>query len=367
MSTMEQIVKVSITRETRPISQQGFGTILIVGPNATFVNRINYYTDLTSIAAVLTGGVADEEYLAAEAIFSQNPRVVQVAIGRKDALDADYGVALDAILEESRDFYGVILADRTIANQEDVMDWVQANERICCMASAGTDIGGGVIDIIDETEAVDNSSIAYYAKTNSLDRTSIFYSSQAATKFVDAAYLGKILPLTPGSYTGMFKTLAGVPVDAVTPTQSKNVHDKYANTYEEIGEVNIVMQGFVSTGEYTDIIVFQDWLKARITENVFALLVNEPKVPYTDAGIASIETAVKQILQIGQDNGGISPLSFNSNVKPPQQIGGYYTTVPILSSIPLIDKTARILKQVNFTAWLAGAIHNVEINGVLTL
>lgn len=367
MSTMEGIVKVTITRETKPVSQQGFGTILIVGPNATFVNRIKYYTDLASIAADLTGGTAALEYIAAEAIFSQNPRVTRVAIGKKLVGDADYKAALDAIKLESLDFYGVILANRTQSDQEDVMEWVQANERLCAMASAGTDIGGGVIDFIDEADGVDNSSIAYFAKTNSLDRTSAFYSAAAATKFVDAAYLGKILPLTPGSYTGMFKQLAGVPVDNLNETQSGNVHDKFANTYEEIGENNIVIEGFVSTGEFTDIIVFQDWLKARITENVFSLLVNELKVPFTDAGITAIQNAIEQVLKIGQDNGGISPFAYDKSTKPATQIGGYVTSVPAIGSIPAGDKTQRVLKSVLFTAWLAGAIHAVEIEGVLTV
>lgn len=367
MSTMDQIVQVTITRETKPVSQQGFGTILIVGPNATFLGRIQYYTDLASIAADLTGGTSDPEYLAAEAIFSQNPRVLRVAIGRKDVGDADYTVALNTIVLENPDWYGVILASRTITDQEDVMDWVQANERLCSMATAGTDQGGGVIDIIDEADGVDDSSIAYYAKNGSLDRTSVFYSATAVTKYADAAYLGTILPLTPGSYTGAFKSLSAIPVDTLTQTQSQNVHDKFANTFEEIGENNIVLLGYVSTGEYTDIIVFQDWLKARITENVFSVLVNQLKVPYTDAGIAAIQSALIQVLQLGLDNGGISPFAYDSSTTPPAQIGGYITSVPALAGIPAIDKTSRTLNNVNFTAWLAGAIHKVVIEGVLTV
>lgn len=367
MTTMNQIVNVTITRETKPVSRRGFGTILIVGPNATFAERIKFYTDLASIAADLTGGENALEYLAAAAVFGQNPRVLQVAIGKKEVGDADYTAALNAIVTENPNWYGVILANRTVADQEDVMDWVQANERICAMASAGTDQGGGVYDIIDEADGVDDSSIAYYAKTNSLDRTSVFYSADAATEFLDAGYLGRILPLTPGSYTGMFKTIAGVPVDTLTATQSKNVHDKFANTYEEIGEVNIVLNGYVSTGEFTDIIIFQDWLKARIAENVFGGMVNELKIPYTDGGITAVQSLLDQVLKIGQDNGGISPFAYDASTKPPTQIGGYISTVPALADVPTGDKTARILNNVEFIAWLAGAIHNVVINGVLTV
>src|SRR4030042_3630409 len=109
MSTMRDIIDVSITRETRSISQAGFGTILIVGPNATFGNRINFYTTLSGVAAVLGDTPTEEpEYLAAQAVFSQSPRVTRLAIGRNDVQDADYSVTLNAIVEESKDFYGVI-------------------------------------------------------------------------------------------------------------------------------------------------------------------------------------------------------------------------------------------------------------------
>jgi hypothetical protein len=162
----------------------------------------------------------------------------------------------------------------------------------------------------------------------------------------------------------MFKTLAGITVDSLTSTQSTNARDKFANVYESIGGVNIVREGQVGANEYIDIVIFIDWLSARITESVYSALVGQPKVPYTAIGIMVIKSALEQPLKIGQNRGGISPTAFDDDKK---QIGGYYIMTPSFASIPTSDKIARTLTDVRFVAYLSGAIHSVVINGVVTL
>ena len=93
------------------------------------------------------------------------------------------------------------------------------------------------------------------------------------------------------------------------------------------------------------------------------VLVNNEKVPYTDAGIAIVEGAIRQSLRQGQVNGGIAPVEYdeegNKNL-------GYTVTVPLAANISANQKATRILQDVTFTARLAGAIHVVEIRGQLT-
>ena len=102
-------------------------------------------------------------------------------------------------------------------------------------------------------------------------------------------------------------------------------------------------------------IVLIDFIQARITENVFGLLVTKPKVPYTDPGITQIEAQINQVLQNNVIIGGIA-------ANPPFTI-----SVPKAVDIPSIDKAARTLNGVTFQATLTGAIHAVNINGTVTL
>jgi hypothetical protein len=268
-----------------------------------------------------------------------------------------YSQALDAILLEQPDWYGIVAATRTYAKQVLVADWTETNKKFFIAGSAD-------LNIINQTVSGDTTSIAAYAKNQSLERTAVIFTKTAATEAPDAALFGKLLPLDPGTYTAMFKTLASVTVDTLTATQSANALAKYANVYETIGGVNIVREGQVGANEYIDIVIFIDWLTARITESVYAALVSQSKIPYTTVGIMVIKSALEGPLKIGQNRGGISPTTFDDNKA---QIGGYYIEAPEFSTISTADKIARTLTDVKFTAFLSGAIHSVVINGVVTL
>jgi hypothetical protein len=358
MSELNSIINVTINRLTKPIGQAGFGTPLIVGPNATFVERIKFYTEneMVALAAALTGGTAAMEYLMADTIFSQTPHVNQIAIGKKVIGDTAYEDALNAILLESNDFYGVLCAVRTTADQKSVAKWVQANGRACILSSDDA-------NIIGQTESGDTTSIAHEIKHNAYDRTTVIYHAEADTECLDAGSMGYLLALQPGSYTGAFKTFAGCSTNKLNATQTKNAHDKYCSTYEEIAERNMLLFGWTGSGEYFDIIVFADWVKARLTENNFKVLANAVKNPFTDAGITAHENATRQILQMGIDAGGFSPMSYDKTTGV--QTGGYSTTFPKSSSISAIDKAARSLTNCKFKGWLAGAIHTVAIEGTI--
>ncbi len=79
---LKDIVNVSITRETAPVSRTGFGTLLILGAHKAWNDR---YRSYTGPEGILSDGFAssDAEYKAAQAAFAQNPRPTRVAIGRR--------------------------------------------------------------------------------------------------------------------------------------------------------------------------------------------------------------------------------------------------------------------------------------------
>jgi len=305
-----------------------------------------------------TDGTESPEYEVASAIAAQSPRIAQIGIGREDSGDATMTATLNAILNESQAFYGVITAERDTTKQQAAAAWCLSNKKIYATSSSDS-------NIIDQASGVDTTSLAYIFNNASNDRVSLFYKSDAATKYTEAAYLGQMLAYIAGTWTGNAKTLSGESVDDLTTTQETNAHAKKCNTYTEIGEVNVVRQGYVSNGEFTDIIVFVDWLEAKIQENVWNLMVNQQKIPYTDQGITLVENAITQILKVAQDNGAITPDSFNSQTKVRE--GGFSVTVPEVSNISQADKTNRVLNNVEFTCWYSNAIHTVQINGTLVL
>ena len=78
----------------------------------------------------------------------------------------------------------------------------------------------------------------------------------------------------------------------------------------------------------------------RFTATQFALFTSLIKVPFTDAGIALVETAVRGVLQEGVAVGLLSP-------DPAPAV-----TVPKAADVSAEDKAARLLPDVKFTATL---------------
>ncbi len=446
---VSNIVTVNLTRETRTVSQVGFGTILIFGPNLNVNARLARYSSLPALALELAGGTNALEYKAAQAILSQSPRVVSFAVGYQagqkvitdnggtytagsisvtingteitqafttdkdttltalaaqiaahDAVDtavynsgthaititpnsgfllavtvATAGItgtmtttlssiatedpvdSLAAIRLYDDDWYGLIYVDRTQADVEAVAAWTEANNKIFRTASADA-------NCIDLSASADTTSIMAKLKAAGYDRSGVIFHPDAATAFPDAAELGKVFPYHPGSYTMAFKTLGGITRTILSETQSANARAKNGDTYETTGGVNMVYEGKMASGEYFDVIVFCDWLTARVKEFVFRAFVAQLKVAYDDDGIQSVRNAAEFPFAEGIAYKGLTPTKYDSDNR---QIGGYYFIVPALEDIPAGDKAARVLTGFEAIGFLAGAIHKTVISIKITL
>lgn len=255
---------------------------------------------------------------------------------------------LDAINNANSQWYALIATERDPAIVQAIAAWVETHIKLFGTASSD-------LTIINVEAGTDVTSIAAVLNQAGYIRTFVMYHQDADHDFPEAAWFGKVLPLEPGSETWKFKTLAGVSYSNLTTSQSNTAHAKKANTYEFVGGVGITEEGTVAQGEFIDIIRGIDWLTARIQEYVFSVLVNNPKVPYTDAGIAVIQSEVLRALKQGIANQLISD--------SPAPV----VTVPLAANVPTADKANRILRDVRFTATLAGAIHAVVIRGTVSV
>lgn len=260
------------------------------------------------------------------------------------------GVAADIadIINVDDTWYGFIMGNRSV--QVDVQaaaDFIETLAKIHETSSADTVIA-------DSDLASDTTSIAAYAKNNSLSRTGVWYDPATATQFMDAAILGKVLPLDPGTWTAKFKTLASIAVSNLTQTQKTNISNKFANFYQSVGGANITCDGIHGEGNaaFIDIIVLVDFMAARIQEGVFGMLTTQNAVPYSDAGIAAVEAEVVKVLSDLQTSGAI--ISFT-------------TSVPLRADVSVGDLASRTLNNVKFTVVISGAIHSITINGNVTV
>lgn len=84
---VSNIVSVTITKETSGVTQEGFGTPMIVGPNAAYVERVREYASLDAVAEDFE--TTDDEYKAANSIFSQDVTPEKIKIGRRATVVAE--------------------------------------------------------------------------------------------------------------------------------------------------------------------------------------------------------------------------------------------------------------------------------------
>lgn len=256
--------------------------------------------------------------------------------------------SLNAIQAVDDTWYALACTDRTSATVQSIAAWIEPQVKIFGTASSDP-------NIINQSVSVDTTSIAAILKNAGYVRSFVIYHQDADSEFVECAWFGNCLPLVPGSETWAFKTLAGVAYSTLSTTQENNAFAKNCNTYEYVGGFGITQKGTVAVGEYIDIVRGVDWLTSTIQNYVYSVLVNNPKVPYTDSGITSIEAQVLRALSQGISN------NFIANDPAP------VVTVPKAANVSSADKAARILRNVTFTATLAGAIQAVRITGTVSV
>lgn len=261
--------------------------------------------------------------------------------------------SMNAIMASDADFYGIVLASR---DKDDIMamaEWVETQIKLFGTSTAEQGAKNSETD----------TDLLSMLKAKNYYRTFAFYHELANNEYLEAGIMARCFAIEPGGETWANKVLSGLTADNLTETEYLAVSGKNGNTFETFRNKSITQNGKVAGDEWIDVIRFRDWLQEEITVNVFNLLINSDKVPYTDAGIALIENQIRQALLLGQRRGGIAPTEYdednNENL-------GFSIEMPLAANIPANTKAQRLLEDVKFTARLAGAINVVEITGSFT-
>jgi len=204
-----------------------------------------------------------------------------------------------------------------------------------------------------DTAATSLSKAFYESKEN---RSALIYHANAK-QYANAAWVGRVLPYDPGSATWAFKTLSGVTVDKIQPSQRTLAENRNLNIYIPVGGVDITHPGRMSSGDWIDIVIGIDYMEARIRERVFGLLAGAAKIPYNDVGISVIGAALLGVLTDAANKGIIEQSSIDITLPTYAEL--QFTNYP--------DVQNRHLPNIHFTATLIGAIQKVTIRGVVSV
>ena len=249
---------------------------------------------------------------------------------------------LNLIRAADGDWYGLVIDSPSTIELMDAAAWAETQRVIFVPQSADTDtLSSSTTDVFSDLQDLS------YART-----APVYHHVQDS--YIGAGWLGLMLTYQPGEATWDFKTVAGSAVSTLTATQITNLKAKSANFYTTVGGKNIMQDGVSSGGEFVDTTVGVDWLRARITERIFAMLASLPKLPYTDASVDMVKSEIYAQCKQGVDRGLLVD-------------GSVVVDAPLVSEVSAVDRAARLLPDVTFSARLAGAIHKVEIRGNLSV
>lgn len=256
--------------------------------------------------------------------------------------DWAYDTQLTAIADEDSDFYVVLIDVNSAANVADVAAWAASTERLALFGPQSTD------------PADYNTAAADALTSGTNDNAASLVTQHGRSAFPECAWAGEVLPWPAGSQTWAYKQPGGLVADAWTSSDITELDTTNSNYAARVAGLTLVREGKTHGGEYLDVVRGLAWLKARIQERILARLANLRKVPMTDSGIEIVKSAVDSVLLEGEARGLLTP-------------GSSLVTAPAAADISAADRAARRLTGVEFSCQLAGAVHEVEIQGDVTV
>lgn len=251
---------------------------------------------------------------------------------------------INEITTVNNTWYAIMIESHLEADVLAVAGQIEGMKKVYATSSQSADIKtSATTDTFSKLEAL------------GYQRTFGLFSATADTEFPECAWVGYQLQEQPGSNTWAYKALSGVTVSVLSDTESTNIHNKSASTYENVGGLNSTIGAKMFGGEWIDVMIFVDWLEQRMKERLWSRLANSKKIPYTSAGAAIIEAEIRAQLNDGIRVGGLA-------ASPAPTVN-----VPDVLSVSTNARAQRIFEGITFEARLAGAIHFVKISGTVTV
>ena len=255
-----------------------------------------------------------------------------------------------------------LAADLTAITAENPTGWyglyTTCNSEAIGVAAAGYCEANGRIYVADTSDS--NTVLAAYipsstqdlmnaCRTNAYSRTLCEYHPQASV-MMGAALLGARLSSTPGSETWALAQSNGIPTYPMTETQRNNITNRNGNGYENAFGLNVTFNGMVGNGNFLDVARGLDAFTADATTSLFGAMAGPTKLPYTDPGVAVLQSRLSAAGKRAETAGTFAVGLFNA-------IAGK------VADQPPGDIAARHYNGLTFTATLQGAVQSSNVLG----
>lgn len=343
LQTRNRFVKISITRDTAPISLVGAMPMSLLFVGADLPHK--YFTSAKEAKEAVADVVGDEGFLDVDAIN----KTIDVMFNQKQHYEY---LGLVGVTTED-EIQGLLDEEQPFADSYRVA-------------------GQGLSDDAQNTLAnyVSGKPMFYYANFDNVADYEMFTELQSANDNV-VAFVHNVdgenlaagaAALASGNFFGdwwsEFKDVVGMSPTQLRADEVNKVLELNGNVYIREARRNMITGSKVVSGEYIDIVETEHYLVDQIIQKMFTILATTKKIPYTQKGIDLFEGGLRNILDLATNQG---VLATDENDNPV-----YKVSTPLRTEINTEYIKNRILPDVKFVAIPTGAIGKVEINGTLT-
>lgn len=324
-----RIVRPVVIDQTRPVEQKGFKSAAIFDFTTAHDAKIVYGTK------DIDEGSTDLIKLAS-AFFASGGTSLLVA-GKNISSESEVSTELNKLAKE-HDFYAltaVVKKSNQKAYYAEIEKFVNGNEKLAVLEINGTE-----------------SEVKTAKGESNSDRVVYYANSKDEQDGKAAAVLGACIGKTEGSITWGNQVVTGTGASGYEAAdEAKLMKENINYITKEMGRI-FSQYGRTTSGSNADITRSKDWLCARASEELTALLLNMGKVMYTDRGLASISSTLNTV--------GAQAVAMG-------MLDRFYAEVPLVKDIPFNDKANRVLKGVKFNCWLTGAVESIDLEIPITL
>lgn len=321
----------------------GFGYPLILVENAGTAVEYKEFADITEVASGGYGGTENGQtttaYKAAQLMFMQEHRPSKIAICATDKTATEWLNETSNMAKEWRQLV-VVNAGETASTTAAIAAVIEAaKDEKMYYANIG------LPSDIENAKAIEDIS--------TYSRTVLFYYT--ATEDVPcpvAALVGEVGGLTPGSYTVNNLTLVGLTPLELSQTEIDAIHKLGGFTFVLAAGDGVCSEGITASGEYIDNIDGNDYIKQQLEYRTQKVFNDNLKVPYTNVGIAMLETAAITVMQDAV-NLGIAE--------------SYTVTYALREQTTEEDRAQRKYFGGSVSYSMQGAIHYIEIYAQATV
>lgn len=337
MLRIKDIVNVVINRETTSKTVRDLQTIAVLSVHDRFQETHRKYRDPSEL---LDDGflTTDFAYIAAERIFSQNPQVREIVVGRIEPSDGvDYVEGIRNFQASTEEWFFLITDAESDSDKLAIAAYIETQTAVYVYSDKNPlTVTADVTDVASQIKELGyTKSFGLYTKQN--------------TVAPEAAWVGRFGSATIGSNVWVYKPLVGLSADGYTATEMSYLNDKNLQYYTKVGQDAVVAgNAVVGAGEKIHVILGVIWLEVRIAERYWNLLRTKERILFTDAGIELFRAELVTVLNEAVAN------NILTNEEPID------IKVPSASSFTSQERASGKLRRITFRARLAGAILFVD-------